>query len=431
MTARGWGSSRQTLRKAENSTAAASPTVPRKSARSIATDRGRSVAARCWKPSPTSEGQRKSLLARLGIELVQHARGASGCRTVTSGAKFRAPLPQASQSCRIDPDLQMDEARRERCRHAMHHPAVGLAVAAGNQRGALGQLVFADLAVEDQLIQGSLHHRHRRRQLFEVDEPAAGIVGRRQEGRRRPAGAAVRVAPRDAAEVHGVEQERADVDILAGSVGGNLLRDHRFCCPGRSPYHTGLTRLDQEREGGGEFARAQRVVGGDGVGVGHGRAPEWLDGGAGTLRGPVFARPTAELPLRPACRPASGDAGDAGCIAPRDVRQAAPSHRPADARSREKKMDQWDRELAKAGIQMAGAAAKGMGNVMVAVIDGLIEKGVFSIEEVRDMLDRLEVAVRCTEAEIEGDLPQEAEVAATMAIVDHLRDILISRGRPG
>ena len=51
-------------------------------------------------------------------------------------------------------------------------------------------------------------------------------------------------------------------------------------------------------------------------------------------------------------------------------------------------MDQWDRELAKAGIQMAGAAGKGMGNVMVAVIDGLIEKGVFSIEEVRDMLEQ-------------------------------------------
>ena len=61
-------------------------------------------------------------------------------------------------------------------------------------------------------------------------------------------------------------------------------------------------------------------------------------------------------------------------------------------------MDQWDRELAKAGIQMAGAAAKGMGNVMA----GLIEKGVFSIEEVRDMLDRLEVAVTRVEGEIEG-----------------------------
>ena len=74
---------------------------------------------------------------------------------------------------------------------------------------------------------------------------------------------------------------------------------------------------------------------------------------------------------------------------------------------------------------------KGMGNVMVAVIDGLIEKGVFSIEEVRDMLDRLEATVRRAEGEIEGDLAEEAEVAATVAIVDHLRDILISEGRPG
>ena len=69
-------------------------------------------------------------------------------------------------------------------------------------------------------------------------------------------------------------------------------------------------------------------------------------------------------------------------------------------------MDQWDRELAKAGIQMAGAAGKGMGNVMVAVIDGLIEKGVFSIEEVRDMLDRIEATVRRAEGEIEGDLAE-------------------------
>ena len=94
-------------------------------------------------------------------------------------------------------------------------------------------------------------------------------------------------------------------------------------------------------------------------------------------------------------------------------------------------MNQWDRELAKAGIQMASAAAKGMGNVMVAVIDGLIEEGVFSIEEVRDMLDRLEATAGRVEGEIEGDLAQEAEVAATMAIVGHLRDILISEGRPG
>ena len=47
------------------------------------------------------------------------------------------------------------------------------------------------------------------------------------------------------------------------------------------------------------------------------------------------------------------------------------------------------------------------------------------------MLDRLEATARRAEGEIERDLAQEAEVAATMAIVDHLRDILISEGRPG
>ena len=83
-------------------------------------------------------------------------------------------------------------------------------------------------------------------------------------------------------------------------------------------------------------------------------------------------------------------------------------------------MDQWDRELAKAGIQMAGAAAKGMGNVMAAVMDGLIEKGVFSIEEVRDMLDRLEVAVNLTATIEAGDgytvgMPGSATVRMVVA----------------
>ena len=94
-------------------------------------------------------------------------------------------------------------------------------------------------------------------------------------------------------------------------------------------------------------------------------------------------------------------------------------------------MDQWDGELAKAGIQMAGAAGKATGNVLVALIDGLIEKGVFTTDEVSAMLDRLEATVRRAEGEIEGDLAEEAEMAATMAIVGHLRDILFKDGSPG
>ena len=166
----------------------------------------------------------------------------------------------------------MDEARCERGRHAVHHPAVGFAVAAGDQRGALGEFVFPDLAVEHQLIKRRLHHRHRRRQLLQVDEPAAGIVRGWQEGGRRPAGAGGAVAPRDAAQVHGVEEERPeDVDILPGGVGGDLLGDGALGAARSSPQDHRLAGLDQEREGGGELARAERVVGGDGVGIGHGQ----------------------------------------------------------------------------------------------------------------------------------------------------------------
>ena len=126
----------------------------------------------------------------------------------------------------------MDEAGRQRCRHAVHHAPVALAVAAGDQRGALRQLVFAYLAVEHELVEGGLHHRHGRGQLLQVDEPAAGIAGGRQEGRRRPAGAAVRVAPGDAAQVDGVEQQRAHVDIAARGPGRGLLGERAL---GRSP----------------------------------------------------------------------------------------------------------------------------------------------------------------------------------------------------
>ena len=95
-----------------------------------------------------------------------------------------------------------------------------------------------------------------------------------------------------------------------------LLGDHRFCGAGRSPYQGWLAGLDQEREGGGEFAGAQRVVGGDGVGVGHRRAPEWLDGGAGTLRAPG---------LRPAGSRNSRSARRAGLLlAPSAMPDASP-----------------------------------------------------------------------------------------------------------
>ena len=44
----------------------------------------------------------------------------------------------------------------------MDDAAVGLAVSAGDERGPLGEFVFADLAVEHQLVERGVDHRYGR-----------------------------------------------------------------------------------------------------------------------------------------------------------------------------------------------------------------------------------------------------------------------------
>ena len=159
----------------------------------------------------------------------------------------------------------------------MDDAAVALAVAAGDQRGALGEFVLAAFAVEHELVQGRLHHRQSRGQFLQIDQPAAVRIRRRQKGRRRPAGAVGAVTPRDAAQIDRVQQQGADIDILAAGLRRDLLGDLTFGAPWRTPYNHRLAGLDQQRQGAGEFARAQRVVGGDGIGLGHGmlQAGRW------------------------------------------------------------------------------------------------------------------------------------------------------------
>ena len=78
-----------------------------------------------------------------------------------------------------------------------------------------------------------------------------GLVPRQHSSggkdRRRPAGAVGGVAPGDAAQFDGVEQERPDVDIFAATLCRDLLCDHRFCRAGRPPDHS---RLAGPRSGG-------------------------------------------------------------------------------------------------------------------------------------------------------------------------------------
>ena len=255
----------------------------------------------------------------------------------TSGAMSFA-APQAHQSFASTRTSRVHEARGERGRHAVHHAAVGLAVAAGNQRRALGQRVLADAAVENELVQRRLDHRHRGRELLEVDEELLVGVRGGQERRGRPAGALVEElrdrfvalderghvrrdavgvtllddnlgqhalqhvhrAPGDAAQVHGVEQQRAHVDVEAPESRGDLPGDVALGAAGRAPHYAGLARLDQQREGVRKLARAQRVVRGDGGGLGHGGAPN----GGGTARTPSGTPEPRFGPSRPSvsCR---------------------------------------------------------------------------------------------------------------------------------
>ena len=179
----------------------------------------------------------------------------------------------------------------------MDDAAVRLPVATGNERRALGQLVLAHLAVEHQLVQGRLDHGQGRRQLFEVDEPASGIVGRGQEGGRRPARAVVGAAPRDAAEIDGIEQQTPGRPRLPVGGRGHLLGHLALRGPWRPPDNRRLARLNQQREHLGEFARAERVVRGDFLGNRHGVTSVRREiGAARTLSRTVRPRPAHRGP---------------------------------------------------------------------------------------------------------------------------------------
>ena len=64
-----------------------------------------------------------------------------------------------------------------------------------------------------------------RGQFLQIDQPASVRVRGRQEGGRRPARAVGAVAPRNAAQIDGVQQQGADIDILAAGLRRDLLGD--------------------------------------------------------------------------------------------------------------------------------------------------------------------------------------------------------------
>ena len=215
-------------------------------------------------------GTGERLLLRPGVEVVQEL-GAHPDEEQHLGGDA-VPGPPGAPVGGVHAHFQMHEARGERGRHPVHDAPVPFAVPAGDEGRAFGEHVLAAAPVEHELVEGGLDHRDRGGQLFEVHEPAPLGIARGQERRGRPAGTAVHIAPRNAAQVHGVEQQGAHVEVGAVRGRRDLLGNLGLRAPGRPPDDDRLAGLDEPREGVGERARAQRVVGGDGRGgTGHGK----------------------------------------------------------------------------------------------------------------------------------------------------------------
>ena len=185
---------------------------------------------------------------RFGSKVVQQLVAEAQERDDLCGdAVLRRPLRPIVE---VDAEVEMHEPVGERRGHAVDDAAVALAVAGRDDGPAVGQLVFAELAVEDQLIARGLGQLRRRHQLVQ-EQDALALAG--QELGHRPMGAAVAVDVRQAAQVDGIEQDGADVAQLEVALVRDLLDDRRLADAGRTPDHDRLLDADQDAQGLGHL----------------------------------------------------------------------------------------------------------------------------------------------------------------------------------
>ena len=88
-------------------------------------------------------------------------------------------------------------------------------------------------------------------------------------------------------QIDGVEQQRPHVEILAARLVRDPLGKRALGAARSAPQDRGLAGFHEQGQGVGKLARAERVVGGNGVWVvGHRRPPDQRDDGAEASLGP-------------------------------------------------------------------------------------------------------------------------------------------------
>ena len=148
-------------------------------------------------------------------------------------------------------DVEVREAVGQRRRHGVGHAAVALAVAGGEDRPAFRHLVFAEAAVEDQLIGRGRYARRRRGDLVEKQDAVIAVAFGVGQDRGRCPLDEFAVAKRDAAQVARFHLRQAYVDDRRGMALAGLTDHVRLADAGRAPeHHRGVVTF----AGAGEFA---------------------------------------------------------------------------------------------------------------------------------------------------------------------------------
>ena len=145
----------------------------------------------------------------------------------------------------------MDETVGQRARHARRDGAVALAVAGGEHGPAVGQAVFAEGAIEHQLVAGGLDQRRGGVEFVE-EQDAGAVLG--QEGRGGPGGLAV-LHGGQPAQIDRVEQDGADIDQADAQRRRDLRHDLGFADAGSAPQEGRLLDLREHLQRGCDFGR--------------------------------------------------------------------------------------------------------------------------------------------------------------------------------
>ena len=206
------------------------------------------VAARMCETDAQARGEGKAFSA--GSKRCSRS-GRQRRKATTSGPQIGLAHGPARPVVEIGLEAEVDETVGQRARHARGDGAVAFAVAGGEHGPAIGQAVFAERAVEHQLVAGGLDQRRGGVEFVE-EQDAGAVVG--QEGRGGPGGLAVRDGGQ-AAQIDRVEQDGADVDQADGERRRDLRHHLGFADAGGAPEEGGFLDLRQHLQRGCDFGR--------------------------------------------------------------------------------------------------------------------------------------------------------------------------------